>query len=89
MLTGAGGVPATGVTAVVLNVAVTQPTTYGYLTVYPSGEARPLASSINFAPGETISNGVVAKVGADGRINIYNPAGNTHVVVDVQGLFGV
>lgn len=88
-LTGTGGVPATGVTAVVLNVAVTQPTAPAYLTVYPSGETRPLASSINFAAGETISNAVVAKVGPDGSVWIYNPAGTTHVVVDVEGWFGL
>lgn len=84
---GVGGVPASGVTAVVLNVAVTQPTTHGYLTVFPSGTNRPLASSINFAPDQTVSNLVVAKVGADGKVDIYNPAGATHVVVDVEGWF--
>lgn len=88
-LAGMGGVPANGVTAVVLNVAVTQPTTSGYLTVHPSGETRPLASSINFAAGETISNAVMAKLGADGSVKIYNAAGTTHVVVDVQGWFGL
>jgi outer membrane protein assembly factor BamB len=82
-------VPASGVTSVVVNIAVTQPTDHGYLTVFPSGTVRPLASSINFAPGETISNAVVAKVGANGSIDIFNPAGTTHVVVDIEGWFGV
>jgi hypothetical protein len=30
---------------------------------------------------------VIAKVGAGGSINIYNSAGNTHVVADVVGYF--
>ena len=71
-----------------LNVAVTQPTVGGWLTVYPTGTPRPLAASINFAPDQTISNLVVAKVGTDGKIDIYNAAGTTHVVVDVAGWFG-
>ncbi|MGI8808176.1 MAG: hypothetical protein ACR2KK_10105, partial [Acidimicrobiales bacterium] len=87
-VTGRGGVPAEGVSSVVLNVAVTQPTADGYLTVFPAGAARPLASNINFAPGQTVSNAVVAKVGAGGKVDIFNAQGATHVVVDVQGWFG-
>jgi hypothetical protein len=86
-VTDRAGLPATGVSSVVVNVAVTEPTTFGYLTVYPSGTTRSLASSINFAPGQTISNAVVAKVGADGSIDVYNAAGTTHVVVDIEGWF--
>jgi len=67
-----GGVPATGVSAVVLNVTVTQPTTGSFLTVYPSGTTRPLASSLNFVAAQTVPNLVVAKVGADGKVGVYN-----------------
>ena len=88
VVTGPGGVPGAGVTAVLLNVTVTEPSAGGWLTVFPAGTTRPLASSINFAPGQTIANAVVAKVGAGGQINIYNFGGNTHVIVDVQGWFG-
>src|ERR1700755_2924279 len=46
---GRGGVPATGVSAVVLNLTVTGTLGNGYLTAYPDGVTRPTASSINFA----------------------------------------
>jgi len=85
---GRGGVPATGVSAVAVNLAVTSPTGGGYMTVYPSGTPRPLASSINFAPGQTVANMVVAKLGAAGTIDIFNATGSTQVVVDVEGWFG-
>src|SRR4051812_41974616 len=49
LVTGVAGVPATGVSAVVLNVAVTGPTAPSFLTVYPDGTATPLTSSLNFA----------------------------------------
>jgi hypothetical protein len=89
VVTGPGGVPGTGVTAVLLNLTVTEPTAAGgWITVFPSGTTRPVASTINFGPGQTVANGVVAKVGAGGQIDIYNFVGNTHVVVDVQGWFG-
>jgi hypothetical protein len=86
-VTGVGGVPVSGVAAVMLNVTVTQPTTGGYLTVYPTGGAFPLASNVNFVTGQTVPNMVMAKVGAGGKVSIYNSAGSTHVVADVSGWF--
>lgn len=81
---GATGVPDTA-TAVIVNMTVTQPTVAGYLTVHPSGVAQPNASSLNFAVGETVPNLVVARIGADGRISIYNHAGQVHVLADIVG----
>ncbi|MEY2445749.1 MAG: hypothetical protein QOE00_2329, partial [Ilumatobacteraceae bacterium] len=80
-------IPATGVSGVALNVTVDQPTTAGFLTVWPTGEGRPLASSHNFVPGLTVANLVLAKVGAGGQVSIFNSSGSTHVVADVVGYF--
>ena len=87
VVTGTAGVPGAGVSGVVLNVTVTEPTAAGYLTVWPAGEVRPLASSLNFLPGQTVPNLVTAKVGSDGRISVFNNAGDTHVVIDIAGYF--
>ena len=84
---GLGGVPAAGVSAVVANVAVTGPTALSFLTVFPAGEPLPLASNLNFRPGQTVPNLVVAKQGAGGRMAIYNAAGTAHVIADVAGWF--
>ena len=86
-VTGVGGVPASGVSAVALNVTVAEPTGAGFLTVWPTGETRPTASTHNFVPGITIANLVLAKVGANGQVSFYNSAGATHVVADVVGYF--
>lgn len=86
-VTGAGGVPATGVSAVVLNVTVTNPTVPSYLTAWPAGAARPLASNLNFVPGQTVPNRVIVKVGAGGQVSLFNFLGSTDVVVDVNGWF--
>jgi len=82
-----GGVPAANVTAVALNVTVTEPTASGYLTVWPSGEAQPLASNLNFTRGQTVPNMVVAALGQGGRISLFNSVGATQVVADVVGYF--
>ena len=87
-VTGVGGVPASGVTAVALNVTATEGTFYSYLTVYPSGASRPNASDLNFVPGQDVANIVIVKVGADGNVSVYNYGGQVHVVFDVVGWFG-
>jgi len=85
---GTNGVPASGVSAVVLNVTVTNPTgPDSFLTVYPSPSPRPLASNLNFRAGQTVANLVVARVGPTGAVTIYNNLGAVHIVADVQGWF--
>jgi len=86
-MAGRGPIPAGEVTAVALNVTVVAPTSGMFLTVWPSGETKPLASNLNAVPGQIIPNMVIAKVGADGKVNIFNSAGSTDVVVDVLGYF--
>jgi len=84
----ANPVPATGVSAVVLNVTVVNPASAGFITVYPAGEALPLAANLNFTADQTVPNRVIVKVGAGGLVNIYNGSGGAaNVVVDVGGWF--
>lgn len=84
---GRGGLPESGVGAVAVNVTAVQPCATSYLTAYPGGTARPVASSLNFDAGQTVANLVVVPVGGDGTISLYNHAGETHLVVDVLGWF--
>ncbi len=84
----AGGVPATGAVAVVVNLTVTDTTSTGYVTAYPTGVARPLASAVNFTAGLTVANLVEVALGENGRITVYNSAGSTNVIVDVEGWVG-
>lgn len=81
---GRGGVPSSGVGAVLLNVTVTEPTGNGYVTAWPTGTGRPNASVLNYVRGQTIPNLVMVRPGADGTVALHVTAG-THVVVDVQG----
>jgi hypothetical protein len=89
-VTGVGGVPSSGVGAVVLNTTITAPTCAGYLTVFPTGAAQPFASNLNFTAGETVPNLVIAKVGSGGQVSFAVPAscaGSVQIVADVQGWF--
>ncbi len=80
------GVPA-GATAVVLNVTATTTSAASFLTVWPTGAAQPLASSLNWAPGQTVSNRVITPVSAAGHIEVFNAHGTTDVVVDLGGFY--
>ncbi len=84
---GVGGVPAFGVDAVAANITVTEPTSAGFVTAWPSGRQRPLASNLNFVPRQTVPNGVVIGVGPGGTIELYNSSGSSHLVVDITGWF--
>ena len=84
--TAAAGIPADA-DAVLLNVTVTQPTTPGYLSVWPGGVARPLVSSLNFVAGQTVANLVLVPVGSDGTVRFLAPTGTVHVVADVTGYY--
>src|SRR5207247_7160663 len=68
---GRGGIPATGVAAVVLNVTVTGPTAPSFVTVWPTGPPRPTASNINFTKGQTVPNLVTVQVGCGGRGRLF------------------
>ena len=86
-ITGVGNVPVTGGEAVVLNVTATNTTASGYITVYPTGQPRPLASNLNWAAGKTVPNRVIVPVGANGKVTFYNGSGSADLVIDVNGYF--
>ncbi len=86
LVSGRSGVPAVGVTAVVLNVTVVNPAAPGFYTVYPDGRPTPVASNVNFVRGQTVPNLVIVPVPRNGLINLYNGAPSyTSLIVDVSG----
>lgn len=85
-VTGRGGVPRNA-QAVVLNVTGIRPDRRTYLTIYPTGEERPLAASLNPAAGAIAGNLVVAKVGSEGRVTIFNERGSLDLTADATAYF--
>jgi len=82
---GVTGVPADA-SAVVLNIAVDNPRTDGFVTVYPCGIATPLAANLDFVAGQTVSTTVNAARGESGKVCIYTNA-TTDLVVDIDGAY--
>lgn len=87
LISGEGGLPTTGISAVVMNLTATEAQAPGFVTAYPTDVLQPTASVLNMsAPGETAANLVVLPLGADGELRLYTLSA-THLLGDVMGYF--
>jgi hypothetical protein len=78
-------VPAGAVSAV-LNITIDEDAdAKSFITVWPTGEPRPLTSANNAEPGLVTPNLTFAKLGVDGKVSFYNFAGATNLAVDLVG----
>lgn len=80
---GVGAVPADAV-GVVANVTVVGPDAPGHATVFPCDSEVPLASHLNYVPGEVLADNVVVGLSDAGDLCIATHAAADYVV-DVNG----
>jgi hypothetical protein len=83
---GANGIPASGVTAVVLNVTVAHTAGAGFLTAWGDGTQRPKTSNVNWSKGQITSNLVTVPLSGDGWVDFYTNSA-TDILADVQGYY--
>ena len=69
-----------------MNVSVVPNGPLGYLTVWPAGQPRPLASTLNSLDGRIKANAAIIPAGTSGEISVY-ATNTTNVIVDVNGYF--
>lgn len=82
-----GAAVPSGAQAALLRVTATAPNALGHLTVSPTGAGT--TSVVNFSPGDSVGNAMVANLTASGTVRLTNHStGTTHVVVDAQGWIG-
>lgn len=90
-IAGVGAVPFSGIAGAVVNVTAIDLRNSNpgasFITVTPSGSARPTVSNVNFGQGEIVGNMVTVEIGDDGRVDLYNAFGDVDVTVDVMGYF--
>ena len=58
----------------------------GYLTVWPSGENRPLVSTLNAPTGAVTANAAIVPAGTGGAIELF-ATNNTDMAIDINGYF--
>jgi hypothetical protein len=86
---GSCGVPTTA-KAVSLNLAVTGMTAGGFVTLWPSGQTRPVVSSINFSGTEpALANGAIVGLSTNAQdLSVYDGSNSAvHLIIDVTGYF--
>ena len=79
------GIPAAA-QAYSLNVTVVPRGRLSYLTLWPSGEAQPLVSTLNSFAGIVVANAAIVPAGAGGGVNVF-VTDPTDVIVDIDGYF--
>lgn len=75
--------------AVVLNVTTVGPSIAGYATVYPYGDPRPAAASVNYGAGGIVNNTVVTRIPSPPQnkdFNVYSLATSDYVI-DIVGYY--
>jgi subtilisin family serine protease len=88
LVLGRNGIPSSGVTAVSMNVTITNTSASdvgGYVSVYPCGD-RPNVSNLNFVSGKTVPNAVLTPLSATGTVCFY-VYGQADIIVDINGNF--
>ncbi|MFD8597906.1 hypothetical protein ACFV1L_23155, partial [Kitasatospora sp. NPDC059646] len=83
---GVKGVPADGVTAVVMNLTAVDPSEAGQVTAYPNGQSAPGLPSLSFAAHRTVPAQVTVPV-ANGKVDLRNSTGTVDLVADVAGYY--
>lgn len=85
LVSGRPGVPV-GAVAVSLTITATETASPGFVTLYPGGTARPLASVLNTRPDRPVANSAIIRLGAGGTIDLFeNVPGD--LIVDITGAF--
>lgn len=79
------GIPASA-QAYSLNFTVSPPGPLSFLTAWPSGQSRPLASTLNSFEGRVVANGAIVPAGNSGGIDIF-ATNTTDVIADINGYF--
>lgn len=81
------GIPASAA-AYSLNFTVVNTTGPGYFSAYPTGpQPSPLTSTINFAAGDVLANGIVVPADDQGRIDVFSGGASSDLVIDVNGYY--
>jgi hypothetical protein len=58
-----------------------------YLTAWPTGQPKPLVSTLNAYDGTVLANAAIVPAGSNGSISFY-ASQNTDLVLDINGYYG-
>lgn len=68
------------------NVTVVPSGPLGFLTMYPTGQPRPVASTLNAPQGQVVANAAIEPAGSSGAVDAF-ASNNTDLVIDINGYY--
>lgn len=69
-----------------LNVTVVPRGPLGWLTLWPTGQPRPTASTLNSYGGDVVANAAIVPAGTNGEVSVY-VSDASEVILDISGYF--
>ena len=69
-----------------LNVTALPPGILGFITVFPTGQAFPNASTLNDLLGTIVANAVIVPAGSGGSVDVY-ASDPTDLIIDINGYY--
>jgi PKD domain len=83
-----GVIPASGASAVAMNLTTVDATRNGVITAYPAGESLPASSNLNYSAGQTAANMAIVPLGTNGQVVFHNNSdGPVDLLADATGYF--
>lgn len=79
------GIPSTA-GAYSLNVTVVPSGALGYISMWPTGQAQPVVSTLNSLDGRVKANAAIVPAGTGGGVSVY-ASDATNVILDINGYF--
>lgn len=69
-----------------LNITVVPRGALSYLTIWPAGQSRPNASTLNSFQGSVVANASIVPAGTNGAVSVF-VTDTTDVIIDINGYF--
>jgi cyclophilin family peptidyl-prolyl cis-trans isomerase len=86
VLTSPCGIPATAKAYALNATVIPGEGPLGYLTLWPTGQTQPNASTLNSPDGATVANSAIIQAGVNGSVDVF-ALQNTDFVLDINGYF--
>ena len=75
-------------TSVAANITIDEDATLkSFVTVWPTGSPQPVTSANNAEPGLVMANSAILRLGAGGKVSVFNQRGDVNVIIDITGYF--
>ena len=80
------GIPATAQAYALNATVVPQTPVFSFLSLWQTGSARPVVSTLNAVTGTVTANAAILPAGINGEVSVY-ATDNAHLVLDINGYF--